>query len=258
MTLTSNKNVILDKPKITKEASTSMEDLSTHYHHQIINSPGSVIRPKSMCIPPPTDIFHTFDQLEYQSYKRINNSSQRIINSNNNALEAFNNNGLKASFHNTNNNNNQSNNVLEPSIDRMEPFINNKRMEPFNNRMESCNSEPSNGNINDNNIKDERYIMRRKKIRRNPVQRAASRLYRALPDVMINSDNDNNVNERQCVGPEFVVRATLPSKQIAIIDPKGHNNSSRINVTVIMLNGQKVIVNCNPNTTTANQLFEVS
>lgn len=94
-------------------------------------------------------------------------------------------------------------------------------------------------------------VSRRKGTRRNPVQRAASRLYRA------GSENQprGNVIERDCVGPEFVVRAGLPNKQISIRDIKP---SARKTVTVIMLNGQKVDVICNPSSTTAGQLFEVS
>lgn len=36
-------------PKLTKEASTSMEDL--HLSRHISNAPGTVVRPKSMCVP---------------------------------------------------------------------------------------------------------------------------------------------------------------------------------------------------------------
>lgn len=36
-------------PKLTKEASTSMEDVSVGAH--ITNTPGTVVRPKSMCVP---------------------------------------------------------------------------------------------------------------------------------------------------------------------------------------------------------------
>ncbi|KAL3277654.1 hypothetical protein HHI36_013000 [Cryptolaemus montrouzieri] len=61
-------------------------------------------------------------------------------------------------------------------------------------------------------------------------------------------------SSRDCIGPEFVVRATLPNKKLAIPDPKGNN---RKNVLVILLNGQKLDVLCNPNTTTAGQLFEL-
>ncbi|XP_017771951.1 PREDICTED: tyrosine-protein phosphatase non-receptor type 13-like [Nicrophorus vespilloides] len=87
---------------------------------------------------------------------------------------------------------------------------------------------------------------RRPRMRRNPVQRAASRLYRAeAPKIQSNS--------RDCVGPEFVVRAALPKKEFVMDDIKG---SCRRSVTVILLNGQKVDVVCNPNTTTAGQLFE--
>lgn len=175
MTL-ANKNII-DKPKLTKEASTSMEDLSSALH--ISNSPGSVTRPKSMCLSTNIRYFDNFNQIEHQTYAT--------------------------------------------PINKIKPF--------------------------DKYQDDIKKYSKKKKIRRNPVQRAASRLYRA------NIDPVNTTNERQCTGPEFVVRAGLPSKQITIIDPKGH---SRINVTVIMLNGQKVDVSCNPNTTTANQLFEVS
>lgn len=89
---------------------------------------------------------------------------------------------------------------------------------------------------------------RRTKSRRNPVQRAASRLYRAGGDPIPGKS-------RECVGPEFVVRSALSSKQYTIGDGKG---SVKKTVTVILLNGQKVDVLCNPNTTTAGQIFEVN
>lgn len=94
---------------------------------------------------------------------------------------------------------------------------------------------------------------KKKGLKRNPVQRAASRLYRAGRKVPLLYGN--SLHERDCVGPEFVVRAALPCKQFTMADVKGNVKKS---VVVIMLNGQKVEVLCNPNTTTAGQLFEVS
>lgn len=91
--------------------------------------------------------------------------------------------------------------------------------------------------------------MRKSKSRRNPVQRAASRLYRAVGDPSTTMGRD-----RECVGPEFVVKSTLPSKQYTVTDAKGNAKKT---VTVILLSGQKVDVVCNPNVMTAGQLFEV-
>lgn len=85
------------------------------------------------------------------------------------------------------------------------------------------------------------------------MQRAASRLYRAGIDVPINGGSC--APSRDCIGPEFVVRASLPNKQLTMPDTKG---SGRKTITVIMLNGQKLDVTCNPNSTTAGQLFEVN
>lgn len=85
--------------------------------------------------------------------------------------------------------------------------------------------------------------------RRNPVQRAASRLYRAESSVSVRN------NEKDSIGPEFVVRAALPSKQYCM---PGVKNNGRRTVTIIMLNGQKLDIICNINSTTAGQLFEVS
>lgn len=82
------------------------------------------------------------------------------------------------------------------------------------------------------------------------MQRAASRLYRA--ESLVSERMDNG---KDSVGPEFVVRAGLPSKQYCM--PGVKNSGRRTTVTVIMLNGQKVDVICNVNSTTAGQLFEV-
>lgn len=76
-----------------------------------------------------------------------------------------------------------------------------------------------------------------------PVQRAASRLYKA--EVVKGKDG--------CVGPEFVVRASQPVKHLdltisALCDKRL--------ITAVLLNGQRVEVLCDPNTVTAGQIFE--
>lgn len=75
-----------------------------------------------------------------------------------------------------------------------------------------------------------------------PVQRAASRLYKA-----------ENKGKEGCTGPEFIVRASQPVKHIditvsAICDKRV--------ITIVLLNGQRVEVICDPNTVTAGQIFE--
>ncbi|XP_008201547.1 FERM and PDZ domain-containing protein 2 isoform X1 [Tribolium castaneum] len=166
-------------PKLTKEASTSMEDLS--FSIPISNAPGSLVRPKSMCVP---DMRYFNNDLP-KDFQFCASATNRLSD-------------LAAGS--------------GPKLSRAE-------------RLDGGSSG------------------RRPRMRRNPVQRAASRLYRASVDVD---------SARDCVGPEFVVRASLPSKQITMPDFKGQKK----HVTVIMLNGQKVDVLCNPNTTTAGQLFE--
>lgn len=114
---------------------------------------------------------------------------------------------------------------------------------------------------------------------RNPVQRAASRLYRANTNtpattitttgsvndeqedqeeqyVTMTSGGSTSIgrSQRDCVGPEFVVRASLPSKEIVVEGGKCGGKKSL--VQVIMLNGQKLDVMCNANSTTSGQLFE--
>lgn len=98
---------------------------------------------------------------------------------------------------------------------------------------------------------------RRLRARRNPVQRAASRLYRAGSgdDRIAGGGPEVLTSTRECTGPEFVVRAALPCKLISMDNRKG---GGRKTITVIMLNGQKLDIICNPNSTTAGQLFEVS
>ncbi|CAG4988337.1 unnamed protein product [Colias eurytheme] len=79
--------------------------------------------------------------------------------------------------------------------------------------------------------------------RTKPVQRAASRLYKA--ETLKGKDG--------CVGPEFIVRASQPAKSIdltisALCDKKV--------ITVVLLNGQKIDVLCDPNSVTVGQIFE--
>ncbi|XP_013166464.1 PREDICTED: tyrosine-protein phosphatase non-receptor type 13-like [Papilio xuthus] len=76
-----------------------------------------------------------------------------------------------------------------------------------------------------------------------PVQRAASRLYKA----------DGVKGKEGCIGPEFIVRASQPIKHIdltlsAVCDKRV--------VTIVLLNGQRIEVLCDPSTITAGQLFE--
>ncbi|XP_060525691.1 tyrosine-protein phosphatase non-receptor type 13-like isoform X2 [Cylas formicarius] len=169
-------------PKLTREASTSMEDLDIPPNFP--NMPGSVIRPKSMCVPNAT-FYHKEDNnfysdVDYDDVVRFGH---------------------------------QRDAVARPE-----------------------EAKPSQAGC------------RRLRVRRNPVQRSASRLYRAAIDAPL----DAAEGIRDCVGPEFVVRASLPNKKFVMSDAKG----SKKTVTVIMLDGQKVDVVCSPNSTTAGQLFE--
>lgn len=65
----------------------------------------------------------------------------------------------------------------------------------------------------------------RLKVRRQPVQRAASRLYRS---------NSVQGKGEECIGPEFIVRATHPSKQLDIMTVVSNesNNTNMILPTV--------------------------
>ncbi|XP_051168071.1 uncharacterized protein LOC127285907 isoform X2 [Leptopilina boulardi] len=80
-----------------------------------------------------------------------------------------------------------------------------------------------------------------------PVQRAPSRLYRAIGGQM------RNFNKTQCVGPEFVIRANQPSKIMTVGDIKSVNSSRLV---VIMLTGQRLEVTCDPQKITAGELFQ--
>lgn len=92
-------------------------------------------------------------------------------------------------------------------------------------------------------VKDKQETLKSNFRRGKPVQRAASRLYKA----------DNKGVKNGCTGPEFIVRASQPVKQIdltlsAFADKKI--------ITVVLLNGQRNEVICDTNTITAGQLFE--
>ncbi|GJQ69615.1 hypothetical protein Trydic_g6706 [Trypoxylus dichotomus] len=212
--------------KLTREASTSMEELA--FSTYLSNEPGAIVRPKSMCAPSAS-----YDQ------------------------EAYNlNRCLAASFHSSDN---------LSSYDNVENRRSNVEKQPDNNRDNTSPHSVSNipHLANENALSFGRQPQkqsattvgktsksRRTRSRRNPVQRAASRLYRAG----VGSTSSGEGKNRDCIGPEFVVRSALPSKQYAISDTKGNVKKT---VTVILLNGQKVDVACNPNTTTAGQLFEL-
>ncbi|XP_053610540.1 tyrosine-protein phosphatase non-receptor type 13-like [Plodia interpunctella] len=76
-----------------------------------------------------------------------------------------------------------------------------------------------------------------------PVQRAASRLYKA----------ESLKGREGCIGPEFIVRISQPAKQINLT--VSALSDKRI-ITVVLLNGQRVEVFCDPNSISAGQLFE--
>lgn len=178
----------------TKEASTSMENVAFLPEGGV---PGSVCRPKSMCVPqtPYYESENIYDELP-TDYNRYSDEHR----------------------------NNGSGDHGEFKMPKT---------------VKKCSCETS---------CDSSCARRLRKGRRNPVQRAASRLYTAgKTESKCGSAGD-------CVGPEFVVRASLPNKKLALPD---HKNSNRKNVLVILLNGQKLDILCNPNTTTAGQLFEL-
>ncbi|XP_030745463.1 tyrosine-protein phosphatase non-receptor type 13-like [Sitophilus oryzae] len=100
----------------------------------------------------------------------------------------------------------------------------------------------------DNFVLQHDYKIQKNRLKKNPIHRAASRLYRAGIDLPANRDG----LPTQCVGPEFVVRATLPNKKFAMPDSKGTKKT----ITVIMLDGQKLDIMCSPTSTTAGQLLE--
>lgn len=77
-----------------------------------------------------------------------------------------------------------------------------------------------------------------------PVQRAASRLYKA---------ECGSRGKAGCVGPEFIVRASQPPKQMDLT--LSALTDKRV-IIVVLLNGQRVDVLCDPNIITAGQVFE--
>ncbi|XP_054267068.1 tyrosine-protein phosphatase non-receptor type 13-like [Macrosteles quadrilineatus] len=87
--------------------------------------------------------------------------------------------------------------------------------------------------------------------KRHPVQRAPSRLYEVDRN---NPRQDKYRGPTTCIGPEFVVRAANPPRVIHVGDVKP---ALRRKLIVILLNGQKVEITCDPSSTTASQIFEV-
>ncbi|KDR18574.1 Tyrosine-protein phosphatase non-receptor type 13 [Zootermopsis nevadensis] len=84
-------------------------------------------------------------------------------------------------------------------------------------------------------------------------QRAPSRLYRTASSSRDIEPCAKYCCPNTCIGPEFIIKATKPSKCIHI---KGVKAACRKKVVVILLNGQKIDVTCDQNTT-ARQIFEV-
>lgn len=96
--------------------------------------------------------------------------------------------------------------------------------------------------LNDNVTKPPQQVTNFR--RGKPVQRAASRLYKAECGFK---------GKGECIGPEFIVRASQPARRI---DLTLSAVSDKRVITVVLLNGQKVEVLCDPNVITAGQLFE--
>ncbi|ERL85090.1 FERM and PDZ domain-containing protein 2 [Dendroctonus ponderosae] len=80
------------------------------------------------------------------------------------------------------------------------------------------------------------------KVRCNPLQRVASRLYSV--------ESRPVCLEGACVGPEFVIRAALPARKLVL-------SASKHQVTVVLLDGQRLEVSCNPASTTPDQLLRL-
>uniref|UniRef100_A0A1B6CMR0 FERM domain-containing protein n=1 Tax=Clastoptera arizonana TaxID=38151 RepID=A0A1B6CMR0_9HEMI len=91
----------------------------------------------------------------------------------------------------------------------------------------------------------------RKELKQHPVQRAPSRLYRVDS---VHSTQDKYHCPTTCIGPEFVVRAANPPRIMHLGDVKP---VLRRKLVVILLNGQKLDISCDPSSTTATQIFEV-
>ncbi|XP_065340118.1 FERM and PDZ domain-containing protein 2-like isoform X3 [Cloeon dipterum] len=82
--------------------------------------------------------------------------------------------------------------------------------------------------------------------RSKPVERAPSRLYRLRPP---------SIGRSACVGPEFVVRSSLPGKEILL--PNDQKRVGKRQLTVVLLNGQRLNVLCAPSTVTAANVLQV-
>ncbi|KAK0174944.1 hypothetical protein PV327_008732 [Microctonus hyperodae] len=83
-----------------------------------------------------------------------------------------------------------------------------------------------------------------------PIQRAPSRLYCAITGPI------RCLNKTQCVGPEFVVRASQPPKSLEVGDSKNGNDNRVGRIVVILLSGQRIDVICDSRKTTAGELFQ--
>ncbi|CAH0755572.1 unnamed protein product [Diatraea saccharalis] len=77
-----------------------------------------------------------------------------------------------------------------------------------------------------------------------PVQRAASRLYKA---------GSGFKGKDGCIGPEFIIRASQPAKTI---DLTLAALAEKRMIKVILLNGQIIELLCDPNVITAGQIFQ--
>lgn len=91
-------------------------------------------------------------------------------------------------------------------------------------------------------------------IRRNPVQRAPSRLYRGPSSEQSDLNQSKYMSPKTCIGPEFIVRSTEPPKIVHLGDIKA---TQRRAITVILLTGQKLQVTCDPHTITSGQVFDI-
>ncbi|RZF41303.1 hypothetical protein LSTR_LSTR000017 [Laodelphax striatellus] len=101
-------------------------------------------------------------------------------------------------------------------------------------------------NVNEKSSNTSTSTLNKVEKKRNKVQRAGSRLYRA--------DISKYHCPNTCIGPEFIVRALPSPKVIHIGDVKP---ALRRKLVVILLNGKKIEINCDPSNTTAANIFEV-
>ncbi|KAI5748544.1 hypothetical protein M8J76_000014 [Diaphorina citri] len=141
-------------------------------------------------------------------------------------------------------------------IMELHAFVKSAKQSSNSNTLNKINRKRSSSYVDINTLTSADNVAEKNSVepQKRPIQRAPSRLYKVDSDLKASNKQRPVSPIQNCVGPEFVIRSIRQPSIIHIGEIKPQNQRK---VMIILLNGHKLEVTCDPSITAA-QLFEVS